>query len=81
MRKGAKQHIFFGKYGEVEKAVLTSVHPIRIQFIIMAYQSNVKELPDLFNRLVKDYNASKVEIRNTFDTPYLQRISKRENFK
>lgn len=80
LRKGAKQHIFLENMEKLKKAVLTSVHPIRIQFIIMAYQSNVKELPDLFNRLVNDYNASKVEIRNTFDTPYLSKNFKEREF-
>ncbi|MBI0083273.1 radical SAM protein [Commensalibacter sp. M0402] len=80
LRKGAKQHIFLENMEKLKKAVLTSVHPIRIQFIIMAYQSNLKELPDLFNRLVNDYNASKVEIRNTFDTPYLSKDFKEREF-
>lgn len=80
LRKGARQHIFLNNIDKLKKALKESANPISVRYIIMAYKSNLKELPSLFGKLIGDYNASLVEVRSSFDAPFIPKDFKETEF-
>lgn len=80
LRKGARQHFFLNNIDKLKKALKESANPISVRYIIMAYKSNLKELPSLFGKLIGDYNASLVEVRSSFDAPFIPKDFKETEF-
>ncbi|GAN69061.1 radical SAM protein [Acetobacter orleanensis] len=71
MRKGARFPIFMENWDQLLAAFNAAQSPVALHYIIMAYRSNLSELPDLARYLVEHRRADRVEIRYTFDVPFI----------
>ena len=80
MRKGARFRIFQENWDRLMLSVERTADPIRIRYIAMAYKSNLRELPDLARHLLEERHASQVEIRYTFDVPFIPAQFKESEF-
>ncbi len=70
MRKGARHRIFQENWDALIAALDRAATPTRVRYNIMAYKSNLRELPELTRYLLEERRAWQVEIRYTFDVPY-----------
>jgi pyruvate-formate lyase-activating enzyme len=71
MRKGARFHIFRENWDKLVRVMDSAPKPTPIRYISMAYQSNFRELPALARYLIDERHASHVELRYTFDVPFI----------
>ena len=71
MRKGARFAIFSENWDWLMTALDHSTNPTRLRYIMMAYRSNLHEIPGLTRFLIQERQAWQVEIRYTFDVPHL----------
>lgn len=67
LRKGARFHIFQANSELLLAAFAAARHPPRLRYNIMAYRSNLAEIPGLVETLLAERMAWQVEIRHTFD--------------
>jgi Radical SAM superfamily len=66
MRKGARHRIFSVNWDIMLEAFARGSAPPKVRYIIMAYRSNLAELPTLVRRLRDEKHAWQVEIRYTY---------------
>jgi hypothetical protein len=71
MRKGARFKIFKENWDKLLAANSIGSAPPRIRYNVMAYKSNLYEIPELVALLLKEKAAWQVEVRNTFDEPHI----------
>jgi len=71
MRKGARFRIFEENWANLLEVFRGHNDVPRIRYNIMAYRSNLHEIPSLAEFLLREKSASQVEIRNTFDGPQI----------
>jgi hypothetical protein len=71
LRKGARFRIFQENWAKLLRALDTGPAPPRLRYIVMAYQSNLAEIPSLVQTLLEQKRAWQVEIRYTFDLPHI----------
>ena len=71
MRKGARFRIFSENWEALLGALARAESPTRIRYIMMAYKSNLRELPGLVRHLLDERRAWQVEVRYTYDVPYI----------
>lgn len=71
MRKGARWRIFERNWDRLIAALRTGSNPPRLRYNIMAYRSNLAEIPDLVKHLRDERMAWQVEIRHTFDVAHI----------
>jgi len=71
MRKGAKHRIFMENWDKLLAAFAKGSAPPPLRYVCMAYKSNVREIPSLIEYLRTERRAWKVEIRDTFDVPWI----------
>jgi MoaA/NifB/PqqE/SkfB family radical SAM enzyme len=71
MRKGARHHIFMESWEKLLAACASGSAPPKLRYIIMAYQSNLREIPELVEYLRNERLASHVEVRHTFDQAHI----------
>jgi molybdenum cofactor biosynthesis enzyme MoaA len=71
MRKGARWRIFSSNWDKLIAAVRVGSAPPRLRYNILAYRSNLAEIPDIVKLLRADRLASQVEIRHTFDVEHI----------
>lgn len=71
MRKGARFRIFQENWDRLMVSLERTANPIKIRYIAMAYKSNLRELPDLARHLLEERHATQVEIRYTYDVPFI----------
>jgi MoaA/NifB/PqqE/SkfB family radical SAM enzyme len=71
MRKGARFRIFQENWDLLMQAAGEHPDPLRIQYIAMVYRSNHRELPDLVRHLLEERRGALVELRYTFNVPWL----------
>jgi hypothetical protein len=71
MRKGARHRIFMECWEKLLEAFARAERPPLIRYITMAYKSNLAELPELSRFLLEEAQAWRVELRDTFDMPYI----------
>ena len=71
MRKGARFRIFQANWDLLTEALQKSAKPTPVRYIIMAYKSNLRELPGLASYLLNERRAAQVEIRFTMDAPFI----------
>ncbi len=71
MRKGARWRIFASNWDRLIDALRVGSAPPRLRYNIMAYRSNLAEIPDLVGHLLNERLAWQVEIRHTFDVVHI----------
>ena len=67
MRKGARHRIFVANWDKLLASFRAARRPPKLYYNIMAYRSNLAELPGLVETLRRDKLADYVEVRHTFD--------------
>lgn len=80
MRKGARFRIFQENWDRLMVSLERTTNPIKVRYIAMAYKSNLRELPDLARYLLEERHATQVEIRYTFDVPFIPGQFKESEF-
>ena len=71
MRKGARHRIFLENWEKMLEAFAAGAAPPRIRYNLMAYRSNLHEIPAMVEVLRRDKMAWQVEIRHTYDEPHI----------
>ena len=71
LRKGARYGIFQENWAKLIAACRTGAAPPRLRYNMMAYRSNLHELPGLVELLLAEKLAWQVEIRYTFDEAHI----------
>ena len=71
MRKGARHPIFKANWDLMLQAFAAAPAPPRIRYIILAYRSNVDELPGLVEHLLTHGMAWQAEIRFTYPQAHI----------
>jgi hypothetical protein len=80
MRKGARHRIFLENWERLLAAFPSTPTPPQLRYIIMAYRSNLQEIPQLVNHLLEQRLASQVEVRDTYDMPHIPKEFKADEF-
>ena len=80
MRKGARQHIFFENWDLMLDVFRAAPHAPRIRYNLMAYRSNLQELPGLVDILLNEKHGYQAEIRSTMDMPQISEEFREEEF-
>jgi hypothetical protein len=71
MRKGARWRIFADNWDRLVRAFQAGSASPRVRYNMMAYQSNLAEIPGIVNLLRQERLAWQVEIRHTFDVAHI----------
>ena len=71
LRKGARHRIFSENWAKLLPALRAGAHPPRVRYIMMAYRSNLAELPGLVTLLLAEKSAWQVEVRYTFEEEHI----------
>ena len=71
MRKGARWRIFSANWEKLLAAVKTGSAPPRLRYNLLAYKSNLAEIPGLVALLRAEKLAWQVEVRHTFDVAHM----------
>ena len=71
LRKGARFRIFQENWGKLLDACRAGPAPPRLRYNMMAYRSNLQEIPGLVELLLAEKLAWQVEVRYTFDAPHI----------
>jgi transcriptional regulator of met regulon len=71
MRRGARHAIFQANWELLLEAFADAAAPPPLRYNVMAYRSNLSEIPDLVEILLRDKRAWQVEIRHTYDEPHI----------
>ncbi|MCP1194472.1 radical SAM protein [Acetobacter senegalensis] len=80
MRKGARFPIFMENWDKLLNAFNEVNSSVALRYIIMAYKSNLHELPDLARYLIEERRAAQVEIRYTYDVPFIDPAFREQEF-
>jgi len=80
MRKGARWRIFADNWQRLLAAVKSGAAPPRLRYNVMAYKSNLAEIPGLVQTLRAERLAWQVEIRHTFDVAHLPQAFRATEF-
>jgi hypothetical protein len=70
-RKGARFSIFQENWDRLIAAWRAAASPPHLRYVIMAYRSNLAEIPDLVRYLRAERLAWHVEVRCTFEKPHI----------
>jgi MoaA/NifB/PqqE/SkfB family radical SAM enzyme len=71
MREGARHRIFMENWEKLLTAFAAGRAPPRLRYNLMAYRSNLREIPGMIETLLRDKMAWQVEIRHTYDEPHI----------
>jgi len=71
MCKGARHRIFAANWELLLDAFAATRAAPRLRYNVMAYRSNLREIPGLVEILLRDRHAWQVEIRHTYDEPHI----------
>ncbi len=71
MRKGARHGIFLENWQAMIDAFSRGSSPPRLRYIVMAYHSNVQEIPQLVETLRREKMAWQIEVRHTYYMPHI----------
>jgi len=71
MRKGARFGIFADNWRRLLEIFAAHPAPPRIRYNMMAYRSNLFEIPQFLDVLLREKSGWQIEIRNTFDEPHI----------
>jgi len=67
LRKGARFSIFRENWDSLLEVLNNTENPIGLRYVVMAYRSNLNEIPALTDMLLREKRGRQVEIRHTFD--------------
>lgn len=70
-RKGARHRIFLENWRRLCACFDSACRPPKLRYNIMAYRSNLKEIPKLVGLLLEQGLAWQVEVRHTFDEAHI----------
>ncbi|CAI3949863.1 Radical SAM superfamily maturase [Commensalibacter communis] len=79
-RKGARYQIFMDNLERLATAMNSFNSITTINYIAMAYKTNFKEFPEMYQSLINKYHGSYFEMRDTFDLPFIAQDFKDEEF-
>ena len=71
MRKGARQPIFAANLDMLVAAFAAAPRPPRIRYIIVAFRSNLDEIPSMVRHLLTERMAWQVEIRHAYPVGHI----------
>ena len=71
MRKGARHRIFTANWQKLLEALPLGSAPPLLRYNLMAYRSNLAEIPGMVELLLRERMAWQVEIRHTYDEPHI----------
>ena len=71
MRKGARHRIFMECWDQLLCAFAQGSAPPRLHYVILAYKSNLREIPGLVEYLLNERRAASLEVRHTFDQSHI----------
>ncbi len=80
MRKGARQPIFLENWDKLLAAFRAAPNPPKLRYNIMAYRSNLHEIPELVRVLLAEKMAWQTEVRHTFSQSHIQIEFQRAEF-
>jgi molybdenum cofactor biosynthesis enzyme MoaA len=80
MREGARHSTFMNNWEQLLAACRSGSAPPKLHYIIMAYKSNLTEIPGLVGHLRDERRASFVDIRHTFDMQHISKEFKQAEF-
>ena len=80
MRKGARFPIFMENWAQLLEVFAATAGAPRIRYNLMAYRSNLKEMPELIRTLLAEKLAWQVEVRSTFDMPQIPAAFREEEY-
>jgi hypothetical protein len=79
-RKGARFAIFQENWDRLIAAWRAAAAPPHLRYIIMAYRSNLAEIPSLVRYLREERLAWHVEVRYTYDEPHIAPAFREQEF-
>lgn len=71
MRKGARHPIFLQNWEKLLAYFATVPNPPKIRYNIMAYRSNLREIPEMIRVLRAQKHAHQIEVRHTFSQSHI----------
>jgi hypothetical protein len=71
MRKGARQPIFLENWEKLLRHFAAAPNPPKLRYNIMAYRSNLQEIPGLIRKLRAEKQAWQIEVRHTFSQSHI----------
>ena len=71
MRKGAKYRIFMENWDALIAAFAQGAAPPFLRYIVLVYKSNLAEIPSLVDHLLTVRRADQIQLRFTFDVPWI----------
>ncbi len=80
MRKGAKHRIFMECWEQLLAACKAGTAPPKLRYIMMAYKSNFREIPELVAWLREERMASFIDVRYTYDMSHIDPAFKQAEY-
>jgi len=80
MRKGARHPIFSENWEKLLRHFAAAPNPPKLRYNIMAYRSNLEEIPGLIRLLREQKQAWQVEVRHTFSQNHIPIDFQRSEF-
>jgi hypothetical protein len=71
MRKGARFRIFMESWDQLVRAFEQGSAPPRLHYVVLAYKSNLREIPELVEYLRNERRGAIIDVRHTFDQPHI----------
>ncbi len=71
MRKGARYRIFMENWDALIAAFAAGSAPPFLRYIVLVYQSNLREIPALVDHLLTARRADEIQLRFTFDVAHI----------
>jgi len=79
-RKGARYPIFMESWEQLLAACRAGTAPPKLRYIIMAYKSNMTEIPELIAYLREERDAAFIDVRYTYDEAHIDADFKRQEY-
>jgi MoaA/NifB/PqqE/SkfB family radical SAM enzyme len=80
MRKGARHRIFMENWDALIQTHAQGKAPPFLRYIAMVYKSNLAEMPHLVRHLIEQRRADEVQLRFTFDVPFIEKAFREAEF-
>jgi hypothetical protein len=71
MRKGARYRIFMESWEQLLSAFAQGASPPLLHYVVLAYKSNLQEIPALVEYLRSERRGATIDVRHTFDQPHI----------
>jgi molybdenum cofactor biosynthesis enzyme MoaA len=80
MRAGARYHIFAGNLEKLWRAFAAATRPPALRYIILAYRSNLAEIPEIVRYFLDKPATAEIEIRATMNKPHIPQYFRETEF-